>query len=203
MQKKKTKLVTSVSPAKLAPNFDELPDEIVSVEETFWMGLTADCPLGQIDVAGLHFPKKEESIVINDAGKQVRVPEIGGLDKTVTIHNFQALMEVLPRLVMRMGKEVHEERGTGENTKHRARGVRGKLIKIPTKEMIAESVDGVGRQLKPYVRRPGDVPATDFMFFHHAPNGVRGHEFPTISEVGLTWPIKTKSEEVPVPEFVE
>ena len=180
---------TKVDPARLAPDFDNLPDEFIAEEHTFWLGVTSNCPCGQIDVAGLHFPRSEERLTKNEADQQVRVPEHGTINATVTKHHFTELMKVLPRLVIRPSKVLHEERGTGENTKDPAQRIKGKLIKIPDAKMLAGALEG-GRKLKPYVQQPGDRPATEFMYFIHAPNGQRGHESERlpISEVGLEWP---------------
>jgi hypothetical protein len=181
----KTK-TTSVDPSLLAPDFDNLPGELIAEEYTFWLGVTSDCPRGQIDVAGLHFSKSEEEIVINDAGKQVRVPKHGTLNMTVTKHHFEELLKVLPRLVIRPSKAVTQD-GSGENTGDPVQRAKGKLIKIPDDKMIAGVAES-GRRLKPYVRRPGDRPATEFMYFMHAPEGVRGLNYQTIAEAGLEWP---------------
>ena len=60
---------TSIDPSRLAPDFDNIPGPLTAKEFTFWLGLTSDCPCGQIDVAGLHFPRAEEDIVINEVSK--------------------------------------------------------------------------------------------------------------------------------------
>ena len=165
-----------VNPSALAPDFENISGELVADEHPFWLGVTADYPRGQIDVAGLHFPKNEESIIINDAGKQVRVPKIGTVNKTITRHNFDELVRLLPRLVVRVERVATEDQRA-----------KGHLIKIPDAKAKADASES-GRVLKPYVKRPGDRPATEFMYFVHAPSGRRGHEFQTISEAGIEWP---------------
>ena len=177
---------TSVDPSRLAPDFDNIPGELIAEEYSFWLGVTADCPRGQIDVAGLHFPKKEEEIVINDAGKQVRVPQHGALNFTVTKYHFDELVKNLSRLVIRPNK-IRNSDETGENIGDPVQRAKGQLIKIPDEKMIAGAADS-GRRLKPYVKQPGDRPATEFMYFLHAPDKVRGNKYQTISEVGLEWP---------------
>ena len=177
---------TRVSAAQLAPDFNDLPGELELTEHSFWLGVTADCPRGQIDVAGLHFPKAEEQIVLNAAGKQVRVPVIGALNRKVTRLHFEELVKVLPRLVIRPSKPVAQD-GSGENTGDPIERAKGRLIKIPDEKMIAGASEH-GRRLEPYVKQPGDRPATEFMFFIHAPSGKRGVEYQTIAEAGLEWP---------------
>ena len=184
---------TKVSPARLAPDFNNIPGELTLNEHTFWMGVTADCPTGQIDVAGLHFPKSEEQIVINDAGRQVRVPVIGALNKTVTRVHFQELVRLLPRLVIRPSKTITQD-GSGQNIGGPIERAKGRLIKIPDEAMIAGAASH-GRKLDPYIKQPGDRPATEFMFFVHAPSGKRGIEYQTISDAGLEWPEAVKAVE--------
>lgn len=188
----KTK-TTKVDPASLAPDFENIAGELVAEEYTFWLGVTADCPRGQIDVAGLHFPRSEERIIVNEAGKQVRVPEHGAINLTVTKYHFEELLKVLPRLIIRPSKVINED-GSGENTGDPIQRAKGKLIKIPDEKMIA-GVKSNGRRLKPYVKRPGDRPATEFMYFMHAPGGKRGAEYQTIADVGLEWPVELQEVE--------
>jgi len=187
----KTKTQTTIiDPSRLAPDFENIPGLITAKEFTFWLGLTSDCPCGQIDVAGLHFPRAEEDIVINEAGKQVRVPKHGTLNNTVTKYHFDELIKVLPRLVIRFNKVVESD-GVGENIGDPVQRAKGRLIKIPSESMIAGASEH-GRQLKPYIKQPGDRPATDFMYFNHCPERVRGLKYQTISEVGLEWPEATE-----------
>lgn len=182
---------TKVSASRLAPDFNNIPGDLNLAEHTFWLGVTADCPCGQIDVAGLHFPKSEEKIVVNDAGKQVRVPVIGAINKTVTRFHFEELVKVLPRLVIRPTNQVLQD-GSGVNIKDPIERAKGRLIKIPDEKMIAGASEH-GRRLQPYTKQPGDRPATEFMFFVHAPRGVRGTEYQTIAELGLEWPEELKA----------
>ncbi len=184
---------TKVDAASLAPDFDNIPGELIAEEYCFWMGVTADCPRGQIDVAGMCFPRGTERISINDAGKQVRVPENGTLNQFVSRHHFEELCKVLPRLVIRPSKPVLQD-GSGENIGDPINRSKGKLIKIPDEKMIAGAADG-GRRLKPYVKREGDRPATEFMYFIYAPSGVRGPNFQTIAEAGLEWPAEIQAVE--------
>lgn len=184
---------TKVDPSRLAPDFDSLPGEVTTDEYSFWLGITADCPLGQIDVAGLHFPKNEERIALNNAGKQVRIPEHGAINFTVSKHHFEELVKVLPRLVIRPN-QVRKDDNAGENIGDPVHNSKGRLIKIPNAQMIAGASDS-GRKLKPYVNKPGDRPATEFMYFIHAPDKVRGLKYQTIAEVGLEWPAEIQEVE--------
>lgn len=177
---------TRVDPSKLAPDFTNIPGEVVASQKCFWLGITQDIGIRQIDVAGLHFPVRQERITHNDQGQQVRIPEDGALNKTVTRYHFDKLVEVLPRLVIRQLPPRRLETRPGKPEKELPRA---QLIKIPSSEMIA-GVTKNGQQLRPYVKQPGDRPASEFLFFHHAPNGQRGPQGSQrpISETGLEWP---------------
>jgi len=179
-----------IDPAALAPDFDNLPEEHVGKRGTFWMGLTKDCPLGQIDVAGLHFPGYNEVIGTDNAGRQTRHGVIGALNSEVTRTHFDELVKVMPRLVVRFERLPKSALEQPEDDKVRRRAL---LIKIPDEAMIAGAT-AHGRTLKPYRRMEGDRPASEFMFFHHAPLGVRGLEYQTIAEVGLEWPFTDEAE---------
>lgn len=178
---------TKVDPSNLVPDFENIPGEAVADEHTFWLGVTTDFPQGQIDVAGLHFSKHEEQIVTNPAGDQVRNPVFGSINRGVTKHHFKELVKVLPRLVVRFTKPVEQD-STGKNIGDPVSQAKGHLIKIPNEAMMV-GAETHGRKLKPYVQRPGDRPASEFMYFAYAPNGARGAEVPkTIAEIGLEWP---------------
>jgi len=182
---------TTIDPSEFTPDFDNIPGDFTAVEFPFWLGVTADCPRHSIDVAGLHFPAANERIVKNETtGKQVRVPEHGTLNFTVTRQHVEALRRDLKRFVVRFRDHpAVTNDGTGENIGdpvERAR--RGKLIKIPTQEQIDASVKSGGRAFKPYIKQPGDRPAADYMYFIHVPDRVRGREIRTISETGIVWP---------------
>lgn len=188
---------TKVDPSRLAPDFNKIEGDLEAKPFTFWLGLTADCPRGQIDVAGLHFPRVEEEIRTNDAGQQSRVQESGTINKTVNRHNFDELVRLLPRLVIRMTKVVTEA-SAGRNTGDPIERSKGYLVKIPDTKAFTDAAGSGRRTLKPYVKRPGDRPATEFMYFMHAPNGKREHEFQTIAVAGLEWPAEIKEPETPV-----
>lgn len=176
-----------ITPGALAPDFDNLPGEIIATEKTFWLGVTDDCPRGQIDIAGLHFPKMEEDIRVDKrTGKQTRVAVQGTINATVTKLHFDALVDLLPRLVIRQGRNAPERTG-GEDIGDPIQQAKGRIVKIPDAKMMV-GAEGPGRRLAPYVKQPGDRPATEFMFFIHAPDGHRGHSPKTISETGIEWP---------------
>lgn len=160
---------TKINPSALLPNFKEHPGAAIAEEHPFWLGLTSDCPINQLDIAGLHFPKAEEEIVVNPAGKQVRVPVHGALNYHVSRKHFDDLVKVLPRVIIR------------------GAGAGGRKFIIPDEKKIADAAVH-GRQVKPYVRQPGDRPATDFMYFVHVPDKNRGRDYQTVSTVGLEWP---------------
>ena len=169
MSKTKNTLTTKIDPEKLLPSFGDHPGAAIAEEHPFWLGLTADCPINQLDIAGLHFPKSEEEIVTNPAGRQVRVPVHGALNFHVNKKHFDDLVKVLPRVIIR------------------GAGAGGRKFIIPNEKNIADATTN-GRVVKPYVRHPGDRPATDFMYFIHIPEKHRGREYVTISDVGLEWP---------------
>lgn len=182
----------------LVPNFDELPGVCLGDEHAYWMGLTPECPIGQIDIVGLNFPKRNEIFVVDPlkpGGQKIRVPAIGGLHQKITQDHILGLREALPRLVIRFANaesEQQEERGTGKNTGDAfKRGVRAKLVKIPTPAQVADAIKN-GTRIPRYVREAGDKPAADFMFFKLCLN----QETPrreltppeTIAKGGIFWP---------------
>ena len=172
---KKSNQTTKVDAASLRPDFDNYEGLAVAEDFPFWLGLTSDCPVNQIDVAGMHFPKAEESIVINNE---------------VSREHFNALCEVLPRLVIRFTDKEPEvvEDGSGVNTGDAIKRARkGYLIKVPTEKTMENALEA-GQKRKPYVRRPGDKPAMDYMYFQHVADKHRGNVYQTISEAGLEWP---------------
>jgi hypothetical protein len=186
-----------VEAAALLPDFDNLPGDLQATYEAFHLGLTHDCPLGQIDVAGLHFPGYNEVIETNNAGQQVRTPGTGTVNRVVTRQHFDALVEVLPRLVIRFTSPRTDEPGTGQNVGDPVSRRKGYLIKIPDERMIAGAT-AHGRQLKPYVKQEGDEPAAKFMFFLHAPDGLRHQRFVSIADNGLDWPSREEEEVIHV-----
>ena len=175
------------SPEDLLPDFDNIPGEFRATFHTFWIGLTPDCPRGQIDVAGLTFVKATEKITTDHVGKQVRVPSPGYLDHEVTKEKFERLAEELRRMVIRPRHQINHD-GAGENTRDPVQRFHGKLLKIPN-EQTAAAMRENGRNVTPYVKQPGDRPAADFMYCVHVPEGqTRPAEYVTISEAGLEWP---------------
>jgi hypothetical protein len=157
-----------------------------------------ECPIGQINVAGLNFPKRNEIFMadpLNPGGQKIRVPSIGGLHKTITQDHILALREILPRLIIRFsGVETaqQEEVGTGTNIGHKfKRGVKAKLVKIPTPAQIVSAREN-GTKVPRYVREHGDRPAAEYMFFKLCldQNAPRRELTPpeTIATGGIFWP---------------
>jgi len=189
---------TQVDGHLLVPNFDDLPGVCLGDEHAYWMGVTPDCPLAQINVVGLNFAKRNEIFVVdplNPGGQKIRVPAIGGLHRKVTADHILALREMLPRLVIRFAHaeaEQKEEPGTGVNTGHQfKRGVKAKLVKIPTPAQIVIAQEN-GQRIPRYSREAGDRPAAEFMFFklcldQEAPR--RELTVPeSVAQGGIFWP---------------
>ena len=195
---------THVGGELLVPKFDELPGVTGGDEHAYWMGVTPDCPIAQINIAGLNFPKRNEIFMvdpINPGGQKIRVPAIGGLHKKVTQDHILALREVLPRLVIRFAAaqpEQKEEPGTGQNTGHVfKRGVKAELVIIPTPAQIVKAkkeVEKTGKNIRipRYSRDVGDRPAADFMFFKLCLNQEDPRRELTVPETirvgGIFWP---------------
>lgn len=161
----------------------------------FWLGITQDCPVGAVDIAGVHFPKMQELLTDDPLGgpQRRRIPVIGGLRK-ITKREIDMLLEAIPRTVVRFTDDlpVSEELGTGKNVgdaHERAR--KGHLITIPRKEDIAAR-EAANRAAHHYTPSPRDVPAARFMFMHLCKDqskGERGYAYPdTLDKSGIEWP---------------
>ncbi len=184
---------------QLSAPLDSYPGVAVIHENAYWMGVVPSCPVNQINVAGLNFSKLNEIFVDDPArtGNKLRVPVIGELHRGVTLDHIHALAAALPRLVLRFPKgkgsrDVAEEPGAGENIGDvHVRTRKGFLIRVPTEEMIAAAKEG-GVHRPRYVRKPGDEPAADYMYFKLCDNQEEPHRGvvvpPSISVAGLEWP---------------
>jgi len=189
---------THVDGNLLVPNFDDLPGVTLGTEHAYWMGVTPDCPISQINIVGLNFPKRNEIFVadpVNPGGQKIRVPSIGGLHRAVTQDHIIALREVLPRLVIRFATETpgqQEEPGTGVNTGHVFKRQRkAELVIIPTSAQIVKAKEN-GTQVPRYSRHAGDRAAAEFMFFKLClDQAVPRRELTcpeTIFQGGIFWP---------------
>ena len=162
---------THVAGELLVPDFDTLPGEAFGDERAYWMGVTSDCPIAQINIVGLNFPRRNEIFVADPArpgGPKLRVPAIGGLHRKVTQEHIIALREVLPRTVIRFAAALPtqpNEPGTGVNTGDSfKRAVKADLVIIPTAAQIVLAKEN-GTATPRYTRQAGDEPAAQYMFF--------------------------------------
>lgn len=158
----------------------------------FWIGVIPECPREHIDICGVHFPKITAKVKPSalTPGLTDRVPQIGAIVE-LTEDKFSAIMERIPRTVIRFldgNAEVNQERGElGEDIQRR----KGHIITIPTEEEL-EQRRKAGRSAREYIKRPGDVGAAAFIFMHLCKDqdrGERGSSYPyTLDTSGAHWP---------------
>lgn len=186
---------TKLAASEFIPDFNAHKGFAVANEHAYYLGVLGTCPVAQINCGGLNFPMRND--VFRDdpsrPGKKMRVGVVGGQNNKVNAHNIAALRTGLKRLVIRFTDEPAqlEERGTGKNTRApHQKGRRGKIIRIPTPEQMAEAREA-GVHVPVYVRQPNDEPAARYMYMHPCPDQAypeRGHDFTTIEEGGIFWP---------------
>lgn len=161
----------------------------------YWVGVTPQCPVPQINCGGLNFPKINELLIPRPGFKneKQRVPVIGGLVRDMTADKLAALREILPRLVIRFTEDAgtHEEPGTGKNIGDaHMRTRKGFVITIPTEEAVKDA-NARGIAIRRYVHQPNDEPAARYMFLtpcadQNEPR--RGEVYPaTLDKTGLVW----------------
>lgn len=181
-----------VAPDKLRPDISANVG-VAARTFLFWIGVTADCPVEHIDMAGENFPKVSEDLLRERDGSVRRVPRMGALIR-MDARKFERLQERLTRTVVRMYDDPGEkdEPGTGENMgdMHR-RPRRGAIITIPTEEDL-KSREARGMPARRYQAHTGDRPASEFMYCvlcRDQKAGERTDTRPaTIAEVGLDNP---------------
>jgi hypothetical protein len=177
----------SIPGKQFVPDLDALRGkEGVSERFTFWCGLTDNCPVNQIDVAGVGFVKTVDK-VINDraSGTTNRVPQPGGLIR-IDKKQFNRLCEALPRIIIRF-KRQPEVRSTGNTGDPEVRAKKGHLVTIPADETV-QALEKNGLPVRNYSREPGDEPAARYMYCEYREDGKRGHEAGTIEEIGIPVP---------------
>ncbi len=154
----------------------------------YWIGVTADCPVGYVTAGGECFTKTEELLSKDPNGGTSRAPVAGSLVR-MTREKLQRLAERLPRTVIRFidGSDDPTERMDPKATK---RPPRAQVITIPSNEQVA--ADGAaGRATRAYRRHPGDKPAARYMYClpcENQSNPYRGREYQTLDQTGLEWP---------------
>jgi hypothetical protein len=184
-----------VKGAALVPDFSG-DGAGVEARYTYWVGVTPNCPVEGIDVAGINFPKLNERLIPDPSrkGGHRRVPVIGAL-VTLTERHVRALTERLPRKVMRFldnDEGEREEQGTGQNLGDlHVRPRKGFPLEIPTKAECDQRASK-GKPTKAYQPRKGDEPAARYMFAQLCADQdkpARGDFYPDVLEnTGLDWP---------------
>lgn len=166
--------------------------ESTSVEKSYWywIGLTADCPVGYITVGGECFTKTEEDVKPDGNGGTSRAPVAGSLVK-MTREKMLRMAERLPRTIIRFleGEEDTTARMAPES--HRVkRPPRAQVITIPSAAQN-DAARAAGRATRQYRAIEGDKPAAKFMYCHlveNQGNPYRGREYQTLDQTGLEWP---------------
>ena len=129
---------TTVDPSRLAPDFDNIPGELIAEEFPFWLGVTADCPRGQIDV-----------VVVN-AGI-IRIATVDAF----TLEDLDLMLAVNVRgvfLAIQAAASHMRDGGRiitiGSNTAVRT-GTPGASVYAMTKAAVASMAKGVALDLAP------------------------------------------------------
>jgi hypothetical protein len=190
---------------------DLLPDleqhrDAVETSFCYWVGVTPACPVNQIDVAGVAFPKVNE--IVELAGNEtVRIPVIGGL-VWLTRPEIEEMRKRIKRTVIRFVQKTTEpgevkpkylakESGVGMSASEalvsdrEGKNRKGFAITIPTAEELEERRKNNFSAI-PYQQQRGDEPAACYMFAQpcadqNAPS--RGSVYPqTLDKTGLVWP---------------
>lgn len=188
---------TKIAGASLVPDLDKSrKDGGVSRSYKYWVGVTPNCPVQYITMAGICFPKINENLVDDPMGGTIkrRIPVVGAI---VTLNEVQMrrLLKKLPLTVVRFtdaDSGTQEEPGTGKNIGDvHQQPRRGQLITIPTKDEIDQRI-ATNKATREYTPQPNDVPAARFMFAQlcgDQERGSRGDFYPeTLETAGLEWP---------------
>jgi hypothetical protein len=155
---------------------------------TFWCGLMDNCPVNQIDVAGISFVKTTDK-VINDlaSGTTRRIPQPGGLFR-IDGHQYKKLIDRLKYIVIRFDNqpEIQNVPGEGENTGDPARRAKkAHLITIPREKDI-KAKEEAGLPVHRYHPSPNDEAAAKYMYAQYCPNGQRtGEVIGSLADVGI------------------
>jgi hypothetical protein len=180
-------------------------DPAAEARIAFWVGSIPASPVNQIEVAGIGFPKVNES-VRQVGGVTTRIPVIGAIVH-LTRGDIDELRKRLPRTVIRF-TGVQRERGEVEPqyfkaegggvsvleamaTDERSANRKGFVITIPSREELEERRKN-GFAAIPYQQGRGDEPAACYLFAEPCANQEDprpGDRYPdTLDKTGLYWP---------------
>lgn len=186
---------TKLAGKSLMPDLDAHKGS-VSRRYWYWLGVTPGCPVDNIDIAGIGFPKLTEKVSTHNR-ETVRIPVPGHLVQ-LGESEIRRMRDRLPRTVIRFlgEKPQHEEPGTGMNVGDTySRGRKGHLITIPRDKDVQE-IEKQGRAAHRYEQGPNDQPAARYMFALLCDNQDRpavGSVYPeTLETTGLEWPDEIK-----------
>lgn len=166
----------------------------------YWVGLTKECPLGDIS-CGVSFPKTNEDLIQKEGESRTqRVSRVGAITQ-IDAARLHLIQEKLPRLVIRFRKHL----GSGSFTPGKPTGDApvetryGELVEIPTAAEVATARASNG-PTNEYVYREGDRPAAEFMFMQlcaDQESGEQGYRVPeTVNKTGIVWPEPASIEEL-------
>lgn len=193
MAETKTKKSKSVKGADLVPDMAASAPGVTR-EYYYWVGVFPSCPVDNLTVAGVAFPKVNEDLVPQAGTTELqRVPHVGGITR-LTADKLELIRDRVSQTVLRFRDARAEDEpmaGVGLSQHFRAR--RGHPIRIPSAKAIREA-EKSGRTLPRYVAGAHDEPAARYMFAHLCedqenprPGGVYP---PSLEDAGLHWPEK-------------
>jgi hypothetical protein len=179
---------------KLIPDLND-HKEAMSEEVFFWIGLTMECPVENITIAGIRLSKTQERVVRSksDPKKHDRFPVYGGIAR-MTRSRFDQFCEVMSRTVFRFHSTdpVIEEPGTGQNMGDvHTQARRGYPIQIPSAKLIAER-KALGKGVRPYRASSLDEAAAYYVYARECQNQKRPQreqdQPATLDVTGIVWP---------------
>lgn len=165
----------------------------------YWVGLTPDCPLGDISCAGLSFPKTNDDLYnVQGEMRTQRSVKIGAIT-FIDAARLQLLKDRLPRLVIRFGQPPVGSLNVGDQIANPQPRRAGSLHEIPTPAEVKERRDMKAPTLE-YNYQQGDENAAKYMFMVLCPDqeaGKQGDKIPqTLDQTGVIWPEPTTFDEL-------
>ena len=179
---------------KTTSNLDIDLDTFGTVKELesrfFWVGAFPICPVDNVHLGGVCFPKITERLVkVPTSSKKQRSPQAGTVTR-FTAEQAEIIIDRLKRSVVRFHEAVPDwttPEGLEDMTENR---YKGEIIRVPAPAEVAE-LRKQGRPVTVYRRGPHDYMLATMLFAVQCPDQERpsaGTVYPEpLSVTGLTW----------------
>lgn len=200
--------------ASLVPDLKKHTKGVVGLH-WYWMGTLPGCPMEQLWIGSVDFPKMTEDVRRDGRGQTKRVAKIGSL-RQLTIDQLERIEADLPNCVIRFDvtkeeDEAQRERNRAACDNEETRRLydpvggpgsdldaldvarrKGHPIRIPTDKAIEEAKK-VGHMIQTYSASTRDEPAADYIFMELCANQDRPQRsdfYPECIHVtDLEWPV--------------